>query len=144
MEIKIYKFKDLSKSQLYEIMKLRQKIFIIEQECFYNDFDEKDKDSYHILLMKNNEIISYARIINENQIKIGRVLTKKEYRNLGLATKTINAAIDFINDKLKEKTIIISAQLYLKDYYSKFGFIAISDIYLEDNIKHIRMEKRLD
>ena len=141
MNWKIKKFKELNIEELYKILALRNEVFIVEQECPYLDCDDKDFNSYHLFSEENGEIVSYLRIIeNENsQISIGRVIVRKNYRKKGIAREMMLKAIEFVVNNLKEDVIKIQAQAYLLDFYSSLGFKATSDEYLEDNIPHIDM-----
>ncbi len=130
-------------NELYEILKIRAEVFVVEQNCVYQDLDSKDKASYHLFLEDSEEIAAYLRILPKGisypEIAIGRVLTKASYRKKGLAKEIMKKAIDYITDSLEEKKIRISAQLYLLEFYKELGFEPISDIYLEDGIEHIEM-----
>ncbi|MBD5640391.1 GNAT family N-acetyltransferase [Clostridium botulinum] len=148
MSFKIKKFNELSVEEIYEILKIRNEVFIVEQECPYEDCDGKDKNAYHLFYMEEGKVISYLRILQKglsyDEISIGRVLVNKDYRGKGLARKSILQAIDFIQNNLKENSIRISAQHYLMDFYKSFGFEPVSEVYLEDNIQHIEMLYKKD
>jgi ElaA protein len=139
----IKNFNELGSDELYEILKLRSEVFVVEQECIYEDCDGKDKKSYHLFAEQNGEILVYLRILEKgvsyNEISIGRVLSNKKYRGRGFAKQMMLRAIEFIERYLNEKEIRISAQVYLLDFYSSFGFDKVSDVYLEDDIPHIEM-----
>ncbi|AVQ47084.1 acetyltransferase [Clostridium botulinum B str. Osaka05] len=143
MNFKIKKFNELTVEEIYEILKIRNEVFIVEQKCPYDDCDGKDKNAYHLFYMEEGKVISYLRILEKglsyDEISIGRVLVDKDYRGKGLARKSILQAIDFIQNNLKENSIRISAQHYLMDFYKSFGFEPVSEVYLEDNIPHIEM-----
>lgn len=148
MNFKIKKFNELTVEEIYEILKIRNEVFIVEQKCPYDDCDGKDKNAYHLFYMEEGKFISYLRILEKglsyDEISIGRVLVDKDYRGKGLARKSILQAIDFIQNNLKENSIRISAQHYLMDFYKSFGFKPVSGVYLEDNIPHIEMLYRKD
>lgn len=135
-------FDELTPYELYEILKIRSSIFLIEQNCLYLDFDDKDRYSHHLFQMdKDGGIIAYLRIvdkgINFQNVSIGRVATVKNMRNKGIAKDMIEYAIKFI---LKtESTIEISAQAYLIDFYKNLGFKENGTIYKRDDIDHINM-----
>ncbi|MGH4119613.1 GNAT family N-acetyltransferase [Clostridium sp.] len=139
----IKKFNELSSDELYEILKLRSEVFVVEQECIYEDCDGKDKKSYHLFAEQNGEILVYLRILEKgvtyNEISIGRVLANKKYRGRGFAKQMMLRAIEFIEHYLNENEIRISGQEYLLDFYSSFGFVKVSEGYLEDGIPHIEM-----
>lgn len=139
----IKKFKELKTEELYNILKIRNEVFVVEQQCAYQDCDGKDKFSYHLFLEENGQIIAYLRILEKgtsyDEISIGRVLVCKEHRGKGLAKEMMLKAIDFIKNALNERDIRISAQSYLLNFYSSFGFQEVSEEYLEDDILHIEM-----
>jgi len=139
----VKKFSELSSDELYEILKLRSEVFVVEQECIYEDCDGKDKKSYHLFAEQNGEILVYLRILERgvsySEISIGRVLASKKYRGRGFAKQMMLRAIEFIERYLMENEIRISAQVYLLNFYSSFGFVKVSDAYLEDDIPHIEM-----
>ena len=138
-------FNELNVHEFYEIAKARYEVFACEQKItMENDFDDIDKNSFHIFSMENNIVTSYARIIptkysSDNETSIGRVLVNKDYRKKHLATKLMIRAIDFVKNDLKEEHITLSAQYYIKNLYSSLGFKEISSIYDECNIPHIKM-----
>lgn len=140
---KMKKFDELSAEEIYEILRIRNQIFIVEQQCPYLDCDGRDMKSYHLFMENNNEIAAYLRIIEKgvsyNEISIGRVLVNSDYRGKGLARNMMKEAMKFINNQLNEDTIRIEAQAYLIDFYKSFGFKQISEVFLEDNIPHIEM-----
>lgn len=143
MNWNIKKFNQLKGEEIYKILALRNKIFIVEQECPYLDCDGKDLNSYHLFSEENGEVIAYLRILQKgvsyDEISIGRVSVKKIYRGKGIAREMMLKAIGFIENNLKEDAIKIQAQAYLIDFYSSLGFKAVSEEYLEDNIPHIDM-----
>lgn len=148
MNIKIKYFEELNTTELYEILKLRQSVFVVEQNCPYNDIDEYDPLSVHMIMLEGDELIAYARVLEKNtrydEVSIGRFLVKKDYRKDGYGDKLFTRAIDYIEDDMKEDTIRIQAQTYMKDYYEKKGFKTISDAYLEDGIEHVDMLYKKD
>lgn len=141
--MKIYNknYSELTKDELYNILRLRNQIFIVEQKCYYEDIDNLDKDSIHIFTKENDNIISYLRIFKEDgNYHMGRVLVKEENRKNGLSRKLLKYAIEYIFNELKEEKIIIEAQDYLKEFYKSMGFVEKSEVYLLDNIPHLIME----
>ncbi len=142
---KIKHFKDLTLNEFYEIAKSRYEVFTCEQHIFEeNDFDNVDKNSYHIFLEENNRIIAYARIIPKEfssyeDVSIGRVLVLKTARGKRLAQDMMIQAIKFVKNELKEDHITLSAQNYIKELYTSLGFKEISDVYDECNIPHVKM-----
>lgn len=136
-------FSELTIEELYEILKLRNDVFIVEQNCPYLDIDGKDKESYHLFLKDRNKIVAYLRILKKGvsykEPSIGRVLVKNDYRRKSISRKMLLKGISFIENNLKEKEIKIQAESYLENFYSSLGFKKLSDSYLLDNIPHIDM-----
>ena len=143
MKTFIKTFDDLSNTEIYQILRLRSEVFVVEQECIYQDIDNKDKKAVHIFLKEKNEIIAYSRIFKEKEYfenpSIGRVVVTNKRRMYGIGKKIMNISIDYIKQNIKAKCIEISAQKYLKKFYSNLGFVQQGDEYLEDNIPHLRM-----
>jgi len=143
MRFKIKKFKELKLTELYALMQLRQEIFVVEQNCPYADADGKDIQSVHVLGYEKKKLIAYARIvppgISYKSASIGRVVVHKDFRGKRYAYVLMDACIKETLRRYKADTITISAQLYLKDFYTKTGFNAVGDVYPEDDIPHIKM-----
>jgi ElaA protein len=144
----ILHFRDLSVQQLYDILALRTAVFVVEQNCPYQEVDEKDPSAYHVFAYsKGGELIAVSRVlppgISYKEASLGRVAIKKSYRGKGLAHLLNEKTIAFIESHLKEKNIRISAQSHLKAFYEKHGFIQVSEEYLEDDIPHIEMLRSL-
>ncbi len=139
----IKKFNELSTEELYKILQLRSEVFVIEQECIYQDCDKKDMEATHLFCIEEGKVIATLRILNKgvsyNEISIGRVAVKKEYRRKKLARKSMEIAIEYVKENYGNSPIRISAQCYISDFYKSLGFIEVSDVYLEDNIPHIEM-----
>ena len=142
---KIKHFSDLTVNEFYEIAKARYEVFACEQEITCeNDFDDIDKNCYHIFLEKDDNVIAYARIIPKpfssyNDVSIGRVLVIPSARRSKLAQDMMKKAIDFIKFELKEDHVTLSAQEYVKKLYLDCGFKEISDVYDEAGIPHVKM-----
>lgn len=136
----------LTKDELYEILKLRIAVFVVEQDCIYQDIDNKDKKAMHILGYKGKKLVAYARIFKPGDYfknaSIGRVLVEKKERSYGFGVQLMEAAIMAINIHFNEFNIDISAQVYLENFYTNLGFITIGDSYLEDDIPHYKMIRR--
>lgn len=137
-------FKDLSVDEYWEILHLRTEIFVVEQDCPYQEVDEKDKKSFHIYgRAENGEVIATSRIVlpgvSYDEVSIGRVALKKEYRGKGIADDMMLETLRFIENEFGKMPIRISAQEYLINFYGKHGFIQIGEGYLEDNIPHVEM-----
>ena len=143
MKTFIKTFDNLSNREIYKILRLRSEVFVVEQQCIYQDIDNKDKKAVHIFLKEKNEIIAYSRVFKEKEYfenpSIGRVVVANKRRMYGVGKKIMNISIDYIKQNTKAKNIEISAQKYLKKFYSNLGFIQQGDEYLEDNIPHLRM-----
>lgn len=137
-------FKDLSVDEYFEILYLRSEVFIVEQDCPYQDVDEKDRKSFHIFGRdENGKVIAVARIlpkgISYEEMSIGRVAVKKEARGKGIGDELMQESIKFTEQKIGKQNIRISAQRYLLSYYKKHGFKSTGKEYLEDNIPHVEM-----
>lgn len=138
-------FSDLTKEELYNILSLRSEVFIVEQNCAYQDIDQKDQFALHVFLKKNNQIIAYTRIFKPNDYfeysSIGRVVVLKKERASKIGSQIMSFSIKKIEEIFNETKIKISAQKHLITFYEKLGFIAIGEEYLEDGIPHIAMIK---
>jgi ElaA protein len=137
-------FDDLTNKELYEILKIRNEVFIMEQDCHYLDLDNKDYKAHHIFCINSNEeIAAYARLLPKGisypQASIGRVATAKAYRRQELGIDLMKKSIEFVFNNYETDAIKISAQTYLLDFYCKFGFTPIGQEYFEDEIPHIAM-----
>ena len=136
-------FQDLANEALYDIMKARQEVFIIEQNCNYLDADGKDIHSLHLTLKIENQIAAYARIvpagISYEEVSIGRVLTTKNFRRKNYGRQLMSQALETIEQLYGKVPVKIGAQQYLKTFYEGFGFIQQGEMYLEDDIPHIYM-----
>ncbi|QMU63394.1 MAG: GNAT family N-acetyltransferase [Flavobacteriaceae bacterium] len=143
MEFIVKKFSKLTIEELYRILRLRSEVFVVEQNCIYQDIDNKDSIAFHMFGIKEEEIITYARIFDAGDYfdfpSIGRILVKKEHRKQAYGHQLIAASIAYIEKSFKEKTILISAQTYLTKFYNSFGFVVQGNKYLEDGIPHIKM-----
>lgn len=143
MKWEIKKFNELSTEELYKILHLRSEVFVVEQECIYQDCDKKDIEAEHLLCIDKGEVVATLRILNKGvsyeEISIGRVAVNKEYRRQDLGRKSMELAIEYIKDKYGDSPIRISAQAYIKEFYKSLGFREVSDVYLEDDIPHIEM-----
>ena len=139
----IKKFEALSSHELYAIMQLRNEVFVVEQDCVYQDADNKDINSYHLMGMKDGKLVAYTRIIPPGiayaEPSIGRVVTSPSIRKTGLGKELMEVSIAKTNLLFGNLPIKIGAQLYLQKFYSSLGFHTTSDTYLEDNIPHIEM-----
>ena len=141
MELIVKRFDELNINELYEILKARAEIFVVEQDCPYQDLDDKDKKSYHLWLEENGEILAYVRLIDCGVscdcASIGRVISR--VRRCGYATMLINKAIELCRQLNQTNQIKIHAQVYARSLYEKCGFYQSSEEFLEDGIPHIEM-----
>lgn len=140
---KIKPFSKLSTEELYQILKIRQEVFIVEQTCYYLDADGYDQQAVHIWAEKEGEILAYSRVfepgIKYKEASIGRVLTNPNYRKNNLGKILIRFSINTIEARFRTQSIRISAQDYLLRFYSEFGFQDTGKKYLEDDIPHTEM-----
>ncbi|GMN07904.1 GNAT family N-acetyltransferase [Croceitalea sp. MTPC5] len=145
MEVSIKHFDELTTSELYAILRLRSEVFVVEQNCVYQDIDAKDQKAIHIIGSKKGEVVAYTRIFKAGDYfkntAIGRVVVKKSEREYGYGRTIMEASLDYISKTLQEKGIELSAQTYLLRFYSDLGFKKTGKEYLEDGIPHIRMFK---
>ena len=147
MDIIIKKFDELSLNELYNIMQLRSQVFVVEQNCIYQDLDDIDKISYHLFIKGNNDMIkAYLRIFEKDKdiAQIGRVVTEEKERKKGYATKLMEKGIQLIKNEMKKDKVYLEGQVYCKDLYLKLGFEIVSDEFLEDGIPHYKMIKILN
>jgi ElaA protein len=137
-------FSELTTKELYDILQLRAEVFVVEQDCVYQDLDFKDQKALHVFSYKNDVLITYTRIFKPgdyfDKSSIGRVVVKDTERKFGYGHDLIKASIKAIKDHYNEVKIIISAQVYLKKFYESHGFFQVGEGYLEDGIPHIRMD----
>jgi ElaA protein len=143
MEFIIKSFKEFTVDELYEILQLRSEIFVVEQDCVYQDIDFKDQKSLHVFSRKNKKIVAYTRIFKPGDYfenaSIGRVLVSASERKFGYGHDLMKATIKAVQDRFKVDAITISAQEYLKKFYETHNFIQVGKGYLEDGIPHIEM-----
>jgi ElaA protein len=137
------KFDELTPLELYSIVRLRNEVFVVEQNCVFQDADNKDPASYHLMGWENEKLIAYSRIIPAGIAydlpSIGRVVTSPEARRNGTGKELMKESIEAIKKLFGNVSIKLGAQLYLKNFYESFQFIQSSKVYLEDGIEHIEM-----
>lgn len=143
MKIAIKQYNELTPDELYALLQLRSTVFVVEQDCVYQDIDGKDKKAFHVLGFDTNELVAYTRVFKCGDYfknsSFGRVVVKPSHRNLGLGQKIIEATLSMIDTFDSKTDIEISAQTYLTKFYEDFGFKQVGEGYLEDGIPHIRM-----
>ena len=143
MNVVIKKFNDLSPLELYEILQLRSEVFVVEQDCVYQDIDGNDQKALHIIGTVENKIIAYTRCFGPGdyfkEASIGRVVVKESQRKFKRGNQIMNNSIKVINDHYKTKIIKISAHCYLNKFYTNLQFKSIGEKYLEDGIPHVTM-----
>lgn len=136
-------FNELNKQELFDIYYLRQEVFIVEQNCVYQDIDQKDHNSFHLMAYDNELLVAYLRIVHPgisyNEPSIGRLLTKMTYRRKGISKNIMHSAIIKVRDLYNHSNIRISAQEYLIPFYTSLNFVTEGEVYLEDDIPHIEM-----
>ena len=136
-------FYELDTEDLYQILRLRSEVFVVEQDCVYQDIDNKDQNAIHLYYKENNEILAYTRIFKAGQYYenpcIGRVVVSKKNRGNDLGKKIMIDSIEYIKQNIKGEKIELSAQKYLDKFYKDLGFYKIGEDYLEDGIPHQRM-----
>lgn len=139
------RFDELTPYQLYAILQLRNEVFVVEQNCVFQDADDKDQNSYHLMGFLDNKLVAYTRLVpagvSYEQASIGRVVTSPSVRRSGAGKLLMQQSINSLYSLFGKVPIKIGAQLYLQHFYESFGFERISDIYLEDGIEHIYMLK---
>ena len=141
MELVVKRFEELSVEELYDILKIRVEVFVVEQQCIYQELDEKDKQSYHVFYKENSKIRAYLRVIDKgvsfDEVSIGRVISVK--RRCGIGSKLLAQGIKVAKERMNATSIRIEAQTYARKLYEKQGFIQVSEEFLEDGIPHIEM-----
>ncbi len=136
-------FDKLSSDELYAMIYLRQKVFIVEQDCPYIDADYTDQEAFHLLVYKNNDLIGYLRAfkpgIKYEGSSLGRIVTEINSRGLGIGKEITKEGVNFLSREFPNHEIVISAQHRLEHFYIDLGFSARGEVYLEDDIDHIQM-----
>jgi ElaA protein len=137
------KFDDLTPHELYAILQLRNEVFVVEQNCVFQDADNKDQYCYHLMGWQQNILAAYSRIvppdISYSESSIGRIVTSPNARGNGIGRELVKQSIEELYILFGKIPIKIGAQMYLQKFYESFGFRQTSDIYLEDDIPHIEM-----
>jgi len=145
MQIKVKTFQELSLDELYEMLALRSEIFVVEQDCVYQDIDGKDQKAIHILGYKDEKLVAYTRCFDKGmyfeEASIGRVLVKEGQRKYGYGHEIFDASVKEVISRFNVDKIKISAQQYLIKFYESHDFEQTGEGYLEDGIPHIAMIK---
>lgn len=141
MKTYVKRFDELTLDELYEILKIRVNVFVVEQNCPYSELDDIDKDAFHVYLKDDSGIQAYLRVYKNNEVRIGRVLSLK--RRQGLGTIVLSEGIKVAKEMLSAGKIVIEAQTYARKMYENAGFVQTSEAFLEDGIEHIRMELKI-
>ncbi|WP_440879592.1 GNAT family N-acetyltransferase [Tenacibaculum sp. C7A-26P2] len=143
MNFVVKTFSELTTSELYRILQLRSEVFVVEQDCVYQDLDGKDQKALHVIGTKEEKIIAYTRLFDSGQYfdtsSIGRVVVDQSQRKFGYGHDLIKASIKAVNNYYNTQEISISAQTYLLKFYTSHGFETIGEEYLEDGIPHVKM-----
>ncbi|MCD8186494.1 MAG: GNAT family N-acetyltransferase [Rikenellaceae bacterium] len=143
----IFRFEDIDSGLLYEILALRSRVFVVEQHCPYLDPNHKDQKAWHLCGFYDGRPVAYCRIFRAGnyfqQASLGRVVVDPAFRKFGFGKRLMRHALEFLDHTLREKEVVISAQLYLKSFYQQSGFRPVSDPYPEDDIPHIRIKREI-
>jgi ElaA protein len=146
LEWVLKKFEALTPYELYAVLQLRNAVFVVEQACVFQDADDKDQDSYHLMGFHGTALVAYTRLLppglGYEYASIGRVVTAPAVRRYGVGKELMQQSIKTVYKLFGVGTIKIGAQLYLKKFYESFGFLQVGEPYLEDGIKHIYMLKQ--
>lgn len=143
MEIEVKTFNELTTGELYALLRLRSEVFVVEQDCVYQDVDNKDQKALHVMGYEGGEILAYTRIFKPGDYfdkpSIGRVVVSPRYRGKAYGHEILRASIEAVATHFGKQSIEISAQTYLEKFYNDHQFKAVGDTYLEDGIPHVRM-----
>lgn len=144
MDWNTYHFDELTARKLYEFLKLRVDVFIVEQNCTYPELDNLDQESIHLAYAESGRTLAYARLVpggvKYELPSIGRVIVHPDARSRGLAKQLLEKSIDYIITEWEANEIQLQGQVYLKGFYESFGFVPISEEYDEDGIPHVDMK----
>lgn len=143
MKYQLKAFNQLTVNELYGLLKIRFDVFVLEQECLYDELDGVDKKAYHMFVEDHHEVIATLRLFKEGveskEARIGRVAIDPKARGKGIAREMMVKAMSYAKDEMDCEKVRISAQSYLLSFYESMGFHQISDEFLEDGIAHIEM-----
>jgi ElaA protein len=150
LELSRYTFSQLSTLQLFQILKLRTDIFVVEQHCAYPEIDAHDLSCLHVCMYQKNELIAYCRLIELEQakkikqtVKIGRVLVAGSARGQGIGHILLDKVLSYVCESRRYDKVVLSGQSHLIEFYRHHGFDVISDHYLDDGIEHVDMQRML-
>lgn len=140
------RFNDLTPHEMYDLLRLRSEVFVVEQNCVFLDLDNKDQKCHHLLLYSQDALVAYARLVPPGvsypkEMSIGRIVTSSEVRGTGVGKQLMELAIAECYALFGTGPIKIGAQLYAEKFYNAFGFVQSSEVYDEDGIDHIEMVK---
>ncbi|TFF34596.1 GNAT family N-acetyltransferase [Mucilaginibacter psychrotolerans] len=145
---KLLPFRQLTVDELYQLLRLRSEVFVVEQNCVFLDQDDKDQQCHHLLLYANDQLAAYCRLvpagISYSEPAIGRVITSPAFRGTGLGRAVMELAIQGCKDLFGPHDIRIGAQTYALPFYRSLGFVTDGDTYDEDGIEHIEMVRKPD
>ncbi len=145
MNLNVKMFDELTTEELYEILKLRSQVFVVEQKCNYLDMDDADKGACHVFYTDDDGIQAYLRVLDKGvgseHVRIGRVISVK--RRCGIGTSLVKEGIKAAVEKFGADTVFVEAQCYVKDMYAKLGFVQTSEEFLDVGIPHVKMELKL-
>nr|WP_321233937.1 GNAT family N-acetyltransferase [uncultured Psychroserpens sp.] len=143
LDIKVKTFQEFTTQELYNVLQLRSEVFVVEQDCVYQDIDGKDQKALHVIGYKNNEVVAYTRVFQPGDYfeyaSIGRVVVSEKERQYKYGYDIMKASIEAIHSRYNTTQIKISAQTYLKRFYNNLEFFEVGEEYLEDGIPHIGM-----
>ena len=143
LKVTVKKFDALTSNELYQLLRLRSQVFVVEQNCVYLDVDDKDQKALHCFLIKNNKIIGYSRLFDAGdyfkQASIGRIAVHKDYRDNKLGHLLLKESVNAIKTHYNTTEVTISAQTYLRSFYESHNFVQRGNEYLEDGIPHVKM-----
>jgi ElaA protein len=135
-----YQFNDLTPTQLYDILQLRELVFTIGQQCSEPDIDDVDRTAMHYVKYDGDKLVAYLRVYSaDNQLKLGRIVVHPEQQGKGLGKGMMVEVVEYLRCQHPDKGIEMSAQYYLQKFYQALGFETVSDIYLEAGIEHVYM-----
>ena len=145
MQLLVKHFTELSAAELYAILRARQDVFVVEQNCPFPEIDGKDLDAYHLWFEENGEILAYARVLDRGVSfetpAVGRVISIR--RRDGLGSRILSEGIRIAREKYSAEAVMLEAQVYARKLYEKQGFVQVSEEFLEDGIPHIIMRLEL-